>query len=224
MKHAPPSEQERTFATCLSSETLSAVQGGVLKMRYRGRSLLKSPFDLALYLQLLQQLRPRTVIEIGSKHGGGALWFADQTQILGTPAQIVSVDLDPPKDLIDPRIRFIAGDALNLGASMAPGFLSSLPRPLLVTEDSAHTFSACTAVLEFFHPHLAPEDYIIIEDGIVASMSEPGYAAYEDGPNRAVRQFLRQHPGQYAIDGALCDFFGRNATWNPNGWLRRVAG
>ena len=26
----------------------------------------------------------------------------------------------------------------------------------------------------------------------------------------------------YAIDTALCDQFGHNVTYNPNGWLRRT--
>jgi cephalosporin hydroxylase len=37
---------------------------------YRGVPMLKNPFDLALYLLLLWRLKPRTVIEIGSKSGG----------------------------------------------------------------------------------------------------------------------------------------------------------
>ena len=35
--------------------------------------MLKNPFDLALYLLLLRRLKPRTVIEIGSKSGGSGL-------------------------------------------------------------------------------------------------------------------------------------------------------
>jgi cephalosporin hydroxylase len=209
----------RSFATGLSQLRLSEIQQSVLRTRYRGRELLKSPFDLVLYLKLLQQLQPRTIIEIGAKHGGSALWFADQTEILGTSAYIVSVDLSPPPDISDPRILFLVGDACDLGKSLDGDFLSSLPRPWLVTEDSAHTFEACSAVLDFFDPHIAPGEYVVIEDGIVSSMSEPYYAKFADGPNRAVHEFLNRRAGRYIVDEALCDFFGYNATWNPNGWL-----
>ncbi|MGH8647594.1 MAG: hypothetical protein ACREX4_25275, partial [Gammaproteobacteria bacterium] len=48
------------------------------------------------------------------------------------------------------------------------------------------------------------------------------YASYESGPNRAVEHFLAERGGAYEIDAALCDLFGHNVTYNPNGWLKRV--
>ena len=37
----------------------------------------------------------------------------------------------------------------------------------------------------------------------------------------AVAAFLAKRGESYAIDDGLCDQFGHNATYNPNGWLRR---
>lgn len=212
----------RAFEVGLPPAALSAIQAGVMATRYRGRGLLKSPFDLVLYMQLLERLRPATLIEIGSKHGGSALWFADTMAALGLAPRIISIDLEPPNDLTDPRIDFRCGDANDLSSALSADELRALPKPWLVTEDSAHTFGACLAILRFFDDWLSPGDYIIIEDGIVADLPGALYASFEDGPNRAVARFLEERGAAYEIDASLCDFYGRNVTYNPNGWLRRV--
>jgi cephalosporin hydroxylase len=215
--------QTRSFDTALPGDVLTSVQAGVLRTSYRGVPFWKSPFDVVLYLQLLQQLRPRTVIEIGSKFGGSALWFADMISAAGDAPRIVSIDLKPPHGVKDDRIVFLAGNALNLGAVLTNEVLDQLPRPWLVSEDSAHLETTCTAVLNFFEPLMASGEYIVIEDGIVAHLPEATYRAYEEGPNRAVAAFLERTQGRYEIDGALCDLFGQNVTYNPNGWLRRTS-
>jgi hypothetical protein len=34
--------------------------------------------------------------------------------------------------------------------------------------------------------------------------------------------FLSTHGGRYQVDTGLCDFYGKNITYNPHGWLRRT--
>jgi len=189
---------------------------------YRSVPCYKSPFDLALYLQLLSSLRPRTIIEIGTKSGGSALFFADMLASHGG-GRVISIDKEAAPEFTDPRIEFLTGDALSLGNTLSDSMLGALERPWLVVEDSAHLFETSMAVLEFFHSRLEPGDYIVVEDGIVSQLSDVRYLQYENGPNRAVSAFMERHPGNYEIDTTLCDFFGRNVTYNPNGWLHRVS-
>ena len=85
-------------------------------------------------------------------------------------------------------------------------------------EDSAHTYATCSAVMEFMDPWLASGDYLVVEDGIVRNMPGDRYKDYEDGPSRAIANFLAQHP-RYEVDRELCDFFGPNFTYNPSGYL-----
>lgn len=205
----------------LTGDTLSGIQAGTLATCYKGAGFLKSPFDIALYLQLLQRLRPGAVIEVGTFQGGSALWFADMMGILGLSPSVVSIDIAANVGFVDSRIQFITGDALHLGDVMQAAVLERLPRPWLVVEDSAHIYETSRAVLDFFHLHLASGDYIVVEDGVVKFLPEPHYRAYQDGPNRALEGFLAANPGAYEIDRGLCDFYGTNVTYNPNGWLRR---
>lgn len=120
-----PLDPAMTQLCAVPADLLSTIQQGVLRTAYRGRAFLKGPFDIALYLQLLQRLQPRTVLEIGAKEGGSALWFADTTAALGIPAHVVSVDLAPP-DLSDERITLVAGEARALEDVLTDPFLEQL--------------------------------------------------------------------------------------------------
>jgi cephalosporin hydroxylase len=213
----------RRFHVSLGASVLARIQRGSLNTTWRGVPFVKSPFDIALYMELVGRLKPRTVIEIGTNEGGSALWFADALTAHGVETQVISIDLENPPPLTDDRIRFLRGDATRLEEVLSAATLAELPHPFLVTEDSAHTLDASLAVLEFFHPHLVPGDYIVIEDGIVGQLPGEAYQRYENGPNRAVHRFLEERGDAYEIDASLCDRYGRNVTWSPNGWLRRIS-
>ena len=175
--------QGRPFASSLPSAVLDQIQAGTLNSVYRGVPCLSDPLDLALYLQLLSRLRPMTVIEIGTKFGGSALWFADMlTADRGAGIQVVSVDIEPLAGFLDERIAFLQGDAAHLAATLRPERLAALPKPWLVVEDSSHRFQDAIAVLEFFHQYLAAGDYVVVEDGVLDQFGDPLYERYANGP------------------------------------------
>ena len=212
----------RAFASSIDAKALDRIQVGTMHTVYRNVPFFKSPFDIALYLQLLSRQGPRTVIEIGTKFGGSALWFADMLVAHGVAdARVLSVDIEPLAAFTDPRITFLQGDAKRLDAVLPAALLRQCARPWLVIEDSSHHYPESSAVLDYFHAHLQPGDYIVVEDGVVSQLSGAHYRQYQDGPNRAVADFLARHGDAYEIDAALCDQYGHNATYNPNGWLRR---
>lgn len=220
MRAAPVGD--RAFESAIPAQVLDRIQHGTMRTTYRSVPFYKSPFDISLYLELLGALAPRTVIEIGTKFGGSALWFADMMTAQGIHSpRVLSIDIEPLSEVVDPRITFITGDAKRLDAVLPLDLLEALRHPLLVVEDSSHMYAESTAVLEFFHPVLETGDYIVVEDGVVNQLSGEQYRRYENGPNRAVADFLAVHGPDYEIDADLCDRFGHNATYNPNGWLRR---
>ena len=213
----------RPFASHLPAGLLSGIQEGVMKTTYNGVPFLKSPFDIGIYLRLLSRQRPESVIEVGTRHGGSALWFADMLTAAGVEdPRVISIDIEQSSRIEDERIEFVQGDAANLGAVLDTSCLRQLPRPLLVIEDSSHYYQHSLACLEFFDPLLQNGDYIVIEDGIVSQFAESQYRRYQNGPNRAVADFLASHGTDYEIDTELCDLYGFNMTYNPNGYLKRL--
>lgn len=203
-------------------DLLMSIQSGTMAWRHRGVPTLKNPFDIALYPLLLDEMRPRTLIEIGSHAGGSALWFADTATALGIALEVHSVDLVRPEGVNAAQVTFHAGDARNLGATFSTGFLATLPRPWLVVEDADHRYETTLAVLRFFDPWLGHGDYVVVEDGILSDMRVA--EDYAGGPARAIGEFLAADSrGRYEVDRRYCDYFGRNVTWNVDGWLRVVA-
>lgn len=212
----------RSFDSSIPKRALVGLQNGSLRYTYRGVTFRKNPLDIALYMKLLHELKPMAIIEIGTLHGGSALWFADQLSTFGIDGHVYSVDIARPPKIDDPRITFLQGDAMALENSSLNDLMESIRGPILVIEDSSHLYEASLAVLNYFHQHLSRGDYIVIEDGIVNDLRGRRYRRYRDGPNRAVRKFLDKHHSDYEIDASICDFFGQNYTFNPNGYLKRV--
>ena len=198
---------------------LRKIQRGVMKYSYRGASMLKNPFDLAIYLLLLDRLKPRTIVEIGSAYGGSGKFFADQSKVLGLTTMVFSFDIVPVLNADTDNLRFLAADIHNLKGSILPELLGNAPRPWLVVEDGPHTYEGSLAALEFFDEFLEPGDYIVVEDG---NLLDLGHFELRNGPSRAIHRFLRERAQKYAIDRELCDFFGRNVTWNKDGYLKRI--
>jgi len=206
--------------TDIDYELLMKIQQGTMSYSYRGIPLQKNPFDLALYSLLLDQTKPRTLIEIGSYQGGSAIWFADQASLRKLDLKVLSIDLEVPVAVAHPSIDFLRGEACALGTVLTSSLMSALARPLMVIEDSSHLAGTTAAVLDFFDPWLRSGEYIVIEDGILSDMRVADL--YDGGPLRAIEEFLAKNDGRYEIVRGLCDYFGRNVTWNVDGYLRRL--
>jgi cephalosporin hydroxylase len=203
---------KRTWETLLTDSMVQAVQRATFEYSYRGIPMVKNPYDLAIYPMLLWNVKPATIIEIGSYAGGSALWLADTMQNFGMNSHVYSIDIKPVTSVIHPRVTFLQGNGRELGTTLTSAWMDSLRRPLLVIEDADHQNETTRAVLEFFHPHIRNDEFVIVEDTIL-----------ETGARDAISEFMRMHPGMYDIDRKYCDFFGYNVTWNFNGFLRKIS-
>ena len=219
-KRAAIPTDQRPWNTTLPYELMMSIQNGLHNYSYKGVPLQKNPFDFAIYPLLLWKLKPRTIIEIGSKNGGSALWLGDLLNNYGIDGHIYSVDIVKVTKYSHPRVTFMEGDGQALHEIFSEDFLKGLPRPLLVIEDADHSFKTSKLVLDFFHPYLDQDEYIVVEDGIISDIVRD--ANYNSGPHQALKAFLAEHRGEYDIDGEYCDFFGYNLTWATNGYLKKL--
>jgi cephalosporin hydroxylase len=211
---------QRPWNTSLNRETLMSIQNASHNYAYRGVPMIKNPFDFALYPMLLWNVKPRTIIEIGSKEGGSGLWLGDLIDNFDLDCHIYSLDIVRVDSVSHPRVTFMEANGRLLGETLSAEFINSLPRPLLIIEDADHAYETSIGVLEFFHPHLQLGEYIVIEDGIISDIAQD--PSYNSGPHRALKEFLGRYPDHYEIDGNYCDFFGYNLTWCTNGFLKKV--
>lgn len=173
-------------------------------MHWKGKSLFKSVFDFSIYTMLLWDLKPRTIIEIGSGVGSSAVWMADLLKTFGTEGRVYSVDLVRP-DVWHADVTFIEGDCRAIENAFGEEFLRGLPHPWLFIED-AH--ANVLAVVRHFHPHFARGDYVVIEDS--------------PGKRDDIGAFVEEFPGNYKVDTHYTDFFGRNSTCSRDSILVRM--
>jgi cephalosporin hydroxylase len=151
------------FGTEFGIDVLLTCQGAPSLMRWRGRPLMKNVFDFAIYPALIAELRPRTVLEVGSGLGASAAWFADHLALCGVDGRVHSVDLVKP-EANHPSVDFHQGDCADPERLFAADLLRSAPHPWLVVEDAHHNVAA---VLERFHAFLSGGDYLVVEDSDV---------------------------------------------------------
>jgi cephalosporin hydroxylase len=202
----------------LPPRVLDAIARGTSRYSYKGVVALKDPFDLALYSLLIWRLKPRTIVEIGTNLGGTTLWLADQLVACEIDGVVHSLDLHPVDLPPNPRIRLHVGDARRMAECFPADWITAQPRPLLVIDDGDHTYTSVLLMLEHFGPQLRSGEYIVVEDGIVDDLAMSH--KFEGGPRRAIAEFLARG-APFEIDRSYCDFFGRNVTWNIDGYLRR---
>jgi len=198
-----------------------SIQRGLIEYTYRGIPMLKHPVEIAHYMRLIWECKPRTIIEIGSHAGGSAVWLSDIMQTYGIDGQVISCDIRPPSPPVSKtNVKFLYGDVAALDQSLQLEQLAELKRPWLVIEDASHRYADTLAALRFFGPKLHSGEYLIVEDGNVLEMGDD--AQFEGGPARAIAEFLDECSGTFRIDERTCDWYGRNVSGNPNGYLIRT--
>ncbi|MDP9050380.1 MAG: hypothetical protein M3O31_06590 [Acidobacteriota bacterium] len=178
----------------LGDPQLSASQGVDECLSWRGLSLFKTVFDFAIYSMLLWELKPATIIELGSGTGASALWLADLLRIFGIEGHVYSADLNRP-NLEDPRISFIRGDCSHIENVFPRLLIDNFPHPWLLIEDM-HVNTP--AVLLYFSDFFRIGDYLVVEDSRSKQVD--------------LERFFAKHGADFKVDTRFTDFFGRNAT------------
>jgi len=210
---------------------------------YAGVPMTKFPEDLAVYAHLLWATRPNVVIEIGTYHGGSALWFRDQLRTLAayghvTHPRVISIDLDTERAResmasADPGferdITLISSDVSDPELPDRVAELAPVGANCLVVEDAAHTRATTSAALAAFHRFVSPGGFFVVEDGCVDIDSmrlRRGLirrrAAWPRGVLPAIDDWLRTPAGSGFVRRRDLELYGM--TCHPGGFLQRRTG
>ncbi len=191
-------------ASEIAGRALIMSQGTTACLTWQGRPLFKTAYDFALVPMLLAELRPRTVLEIGSGTGASARWMADMMRASDLDGVVHSVDVNPVAETY-PRVQFRAGDCRVPETLFDIELLRQAPHPWLVSEDAHVNVHDVLARMSDF---LVPGDYLIVEDSA--------------GKRDDLDRFMTTRDDQYRVDTQYTDFFGRNATCAENAIFVRV--
>ena len=175
---------------------------------YRGTRLHAYPTDLWVYQELLEELKPRLVVQTGTFRGGTALFLADRLQVIGR-GQVVTVDAEvEPNRPQHPRVTYLTGPptADDIVADVRSRIDGT--GPVLAILGAGQTKDEVLAELERYAPMVPTGSVVVVEH------------THLDGPAEAVREFLA------STDDFAADPRGERhfLTQNPSGFLRRIGG
>jgi cephalosporin hydroxylase len=185
---------------------------------WMGVKALKSPLDAWIYQEIIYEVKPDVIVELGSMWGGSTLYLASLLDLLGH-GQVVSVDIS--------RERFSAKHprfVLITGSTTDPQVIAQVRsvcegKKVLVIHDAAHDKPTVLADLRTYGQLVNVGSYLIVEDGF-GDLFYPGtpIGMGEDGPLPAIEQFVQEHP-EFEIDKSRERYL---LTTNPLGYLKRV--
>jgi cephalosporin hydroxylase len=194
---------------------------------WMGYPALKCPTDIWVYQEIIFEVKPDVIIEIGNRFGGSTLFLASMLDLLGK-GEVVGVDIDhsvfqPSHD----RFHLITGDSANDDVISQVRSKCEGKRVMLV-HDGIHTRDGVLTDLRNYSEFISPGSYFIVEDGIIgvtgyigggeaASLAGNFLVPRLDTPLQAIEQFIAEND-EFEIDKSREKYI---LTDNPNGYLRR---
>lgn len=176
-------------------------QGVKCVFQWGGNPLFKSVYDQAIYQMMINEIKPATIIEIGSTEAS-LNWLRDMCNINNVGAEIIGVDQIKPENL-PIKSNFIQGDIKDIADILPFELLKNLPHPFLIIED-AHVH--LEVILEHFDKSMLFNDYLVIEDSFVKQNIVLNFANNKEN---------------YYVDTYYTDFFGINSTTAANSILTK---
>src|SRR5215831_18346629 len=81
-----------------------------------GVQVLKYPTDLLVYQEMIYELKPDVILDIGTYKGGSALWFATLFDLMrSSSGRVISVDIERYRGGVPthPRIMYLLGSSTS---------------------------------------------------------------------------------------------------------------
>ena len=189
------------------------------QISWMGVPTLKNALDAWIYQEILCEVRPDVVVEIGSWAGGSTLYFAHLLDILDH-GLVVSVDIDRTHYQVKhPRIVEVTGDSSSADVVAEVTRLCA-GKSGLVVHDGSHSYERVLRDLHAYSAFVGVGSYLIIEDGIAeVFVAGKGISEAKEGPLAAAGEFLR-HRRDFVVDRSRERYL---ITYNPKGYLKRVS-
>jgi cephalosporin hydroxylase len=223
-------DDERVQAAARSLLASSIAAGYSYNFSWLGRPIIQYPQDMVALQEVIWNVRPDLVIEMGIAHGGSLVLSASLLALLDyCDAALEGTVLDPAAPRrrvlgVDIDIRQHNRDAIEAhpmarridmiqGSSIDPGIVERVHAAALGHErvmvilDSNHTHDHVLAELEAYAPLVTPGSYCIVFDTVVEDLPAGSYPdrPWDKGnnPKTAAWEYLRllDSEGRKAADG-----------------------
>jgi cephalosporin hydroxylase len=192
---------------------------------FLGHRALKNPMDAWVYQEIIYEVKPDVVLEIGNKNGGSTLYLAVLLETMGH-GRVLALDIDhsrfTPKH---ERIDLITGDSSD------PEIIKQVHeyckgKKVLVIHDADHSYRAVLTDLRNYQDLVSPGSYLIVEDTIEGLRGfrysdfpfQTFIRPHIDKPLQAVFEFMKDNK-RFEIDRSREKWI---LTANPYGFLKCI--
>jgi cephalosporin hydroxylase len=186
------------------------------RVRWLGSAVLKCPFDLMVYQEIIYDQCPDLIIETGTYLGGSTLFFASMCKMVNH-GRVISIDIEPKNQPRNRRVKYLTGSTLDPAIIARVAKEARGKRKVMVVLDSDHHRDHVLAEMRTYGRFVTPGCYMVVEDtNINGHPVEPDFGP---GPAEAVEAFLAEND-EFEVDHE-CEKL--RLTWNKGGWLRKKA-
>ncbi len=226
----------------LDSELINAAQDFVsesVRSRYcynfswLGRPIIQYPQDLVMLQEIIWKTKPDLIVETGIAHGGSLIFFASMLEILGSPAEVLGIDVDIrlhnrekiTRHPMFKRINMIEGSSVDEQTVSKVRTFVDGKKSVLVILDSSHTHDHVLKELSLYAPFVTVDNYCVVFDTYIENHINQFNKEYQyhrwdgDNPKTAVDKFLKNN------DSFEIDLAAENKlliTAAPGGYLKRI--
>jgi len=195
--------------------------------RFLGHRALKNPMDAWVYQEIISEVKPDVVFELGNKNGGSTLYLASVLEALGH-GRVLALDLDHSVFTVShPRIDTMEGDSTD------PAVIRQVHdycegKTCLMIHDAIHTSEGVLRDLNNYQDLISPPSYLIVEDtceglpGFIIADPADRYKTFwrphKDTALQAVRAFVDANR-RFVIDRQREKWI---LTSNPFGYLKCI--
>ena len=189
------------------------------KMKYCGLEMQKIPTDLYIYEQLIMDIKPDVIIEIGAAGGGTALWLCHRLDILGH-GTLMSLDINHGGFKAEhKRIVKITGDStdVNIAKEVYPRIDPT--DKVLIIHDGSHKKVDIKKDFQNYSRLVTIGSYFVIEDGVmdVFDWKDHRTSGHDCGLFAGIE--LNNENPNWIIDNECERYIITN---NPQGFLKRI--
>jgi len=211
--------------------------GYTYNFEWLGRPIIQYPQDIMAMQELIWQVQPDLIIEMGIAHGGSLIFFASMLELnaaCGGPVEagVLGVDIDirqHNRKAIEQhpmarRISMIEGSSIDPNTIEQVKAGTEGKKKILVCLDSNHTHDHVLAELEAYAPLTSVDSYCVVFDTLIQDMPAELFENRDwgpgDNPKTAVWEYLKTHP-EFEIDKSVDHKLLISVA--PDGYLKRVS-
>lgn len=186
--------------------------------RWLGTPILQYPTDLLVYQEVIYDVKPDVILDIGTYKGASALYYANILDLMGyAPGRVISVDIELRPGLPQhPRISYLQGSSTSEDILKRIRALIRPDQKVLIFLDSDHSMSHVLSELRAYSPIVTRGSYIVVEDSNING--HPVHSGFGPGPMEAIHAFFKENSG-FEVDRSRERYLLSVA---PEGFLKKL--